>query len=84
MHHSTSTFGKKTDAEVPTIEHVIDAATTLGIDSSRYETYAAKRWGSGWKMNAGGRRRALEEVERFRNDPQGLISKINAEVDVFS
>lgn len=83
-HRSTSPFSKKTDAEGPTVEQVSDAATTLGIDSSRYETYAAKRWGSGWKMNAGGRRRALEEVERFRNDPQGLISKINAEVDVFS
>ncbi len=84
MHSAASTARNKSDVEEQTVEQVIDAAVSLGIESSKYEAYAAKRWGAGWKMNAGGRRRALEEIERFRSDPQGLASKINAEVDIFS
>ena len=45
---------------------------------------AAKRWGPGWKINADGRRRALAEIERFRDDPDGLTDKIDAEIDVFA
>ena len=83
-HPSTSTVRSKSDSEGPTVEQVIDAAVSLDIESSKYETYAAKRWGAGWKMNAGGRRRALEEIERFRHDPRALATKINAEVDTFA
>jgi hypothetical protein len=81
---SSPTTSKRTDIERPNVDQVIRAVTALGIEPSKYEAYAAKRWGPGWKMNAGGRRRALEEIERFRSDPEGLTSKISAEVDVFS
>ena len=30
-----------------------------------------------------GRRRALAEIERFRDDPDGLTDKIDAEIDEF-
>ena len=68
----------------PSVEQVINAVAEFGIDGERYATYAAKRWGPGWKINADGRRRALAEIERFRDDPDGLTDKIDAEIDVFA
>ncbi len=66
------------------VEQVINAAADFGIDCERYAAYAAKRWGPGWKLNAAGRRRALAEIDSFRDDPDGLINKIDAEIDVFA
>jgi hypothetical protein len=68
----------------PSVEQVINAAADFGIPGERYAAYAAKRWGPGWKINAAGRRRALAEIERFRDDPDGLTDKIHAEIDVFA
>jgi hypothetical protein len=68
----------------PSVEQVINAAADFGIHGERYAAYAAKRWGPGWKINADGRRRALAEIERFRDDPDGLTNKIDAEIDVFA
>ncbi|BBP02949.1 hypothetical protein TPL01_13220 [Sulfuriferula plumbiphila] len=68
----------------PSLEQVIEAAHSYGIDAARYEEYADRRWGSGWKINAGGRRGALEELERYRNDPRGYLDKIDTELKVFS
>jgi len=68
----------------PSVEQVIETALSYGIDSERYEEYADRRWGSGWKINAGGRRGALEELERYRNDPRGCADKIDAELKVCS
>lgn len=65
------------------VEQVINAAAEFGIDGARYTAYAAKRWGPGWKINAAGRRRALAEIERFRDDPDGFTNKIDAEIGVF-
>jgi hypothetical protein len=68
----------------PSVEQVINAAADFGIDGHRYGAYAAKRWGPGWKINADGRRRALAEIDSFRDDPDGLTNKIDAEIDVFA
>jgi hypothetical protein len=68
----------------PSIEQVLNAVAACGIATERYAAYAAKRWGPGWKINAAGRRRALAEIESFRDDPDGLTDKINAEIDVFA
>jgi len=65
----------------PSVEQVIKAAADYGVDGARYTAYAAKRWGPGWKIHADGRRRALAEIERFRDDPDGLIDKIDAEIE---
>ena len=75
--------GKSEGRNGPSVEQVINAAADFGIDGQRYAAYAAKRWGPGWKINADGRRRALAEIERFRDDPDGLTDKIDAEIDVF-
>lgn len=68
----------------PSLELVMGAAQAYGIDPARYEEYADRRWGSGWKLNANGRRSALEEVERYRNDPDGYLDKIESELKVLS
>jgi Recombination directionality factor-like len=75
---------KSKGGDGPSIGQVINAAAEFGIDGERYGTYAVKRWGPGWKINADGRRRALTEIERFRDDPDGLTDKIHAEIDVFA
>lgn len=71
-------------AAEPGIDAIAAALSPMGIDPARYEAYATKRWGSGWKLNANGRRRALEEIEGFAGDAKGLLAKIDAEVDVFA
>jgi hypothetical protein len=68
----------------PSVEQVINAAAEFGIDGARYTAYAAKRWGPGWKINATGRRRALAEIEGFRDDPDSFVNKIDAELGVFA
>ncbi len=66
----------------PSADQVIAAATEFGIDAVRYEAYVAKRWGPGWKLNVNGRRSVLEEIERYRNDPEGLVDKIDTELNM--
>jgi len=61
---------------------ILDAAVALGVD--RFEQYADKRWGKGWKLAAGGRKRALDEVTAFADDPSGFQEKVKAELEVFS
>ena len=68
----------------PSVEQVINAVAEFGIDGARYTAYAAKRWGPGWKINAAGRRRALAEIESFRDDPDSFTNKIDAEINVFA
>lgn len=60
------------------------AAVGLGVAAERFERYADKRWGRGWKMNANGRKRALDEVAGFADDGEGFRAKVDAELDVCS
>ncbi|RZI42151.1 hypothetical protein EGT07_13055 [Herbaspirillum sp. HC18] len=64
----------------PSAAQVIAAAGEFGIDAERYAAYADCHWGPGWLRNANGRRRALDEVERYRNDPDGFVDKVDAEL----
>lgn len=65
----------------PSLERLLAQVRERGIDSARYQAYADRRWGSGWKVNPHGRRRAWAElVERYRNDPQGYRDKIDSEL----
>ncbi|MGJ9418755.1 hypothetical protein ACHAC9_13455 [Massilia sp. CMS3.1] len=64
----------------PSLAQVIDVASSYGIDAVTFEAYADRSWGSGWKHNADGRRRALEELGRYRNDPQGYVDKIASQL----
>ena len=63
---------------------VAQAAEALGVVAERFERYADKRWGRGWKMNANGRKRALDEVAGFADDGEGFRTKVDAEIDPFS
>lgn len=68
------------DAASPSLEAVLAAAENAGIARARYEAYASRRWGMGWKLNPRGRRRAWDELERYRNDPTGYADKIAVEL----
>ena len=54
----------------------------LGVEAERFERYAEKRWGRGWKVNANGRRRALDEVTGFGGDGAAFRAKVDAQLDV--
>jgi hypothetical protein len=66
------------------LKWIFDAAAELGVERERFEAYADKRWGKGWKLAAGGRKRALDEVTNFAEDPSGFQEKVRGELDVFS
>ena len=66
------------------VKWIFDAAAALGVEQERFEAYADKRWGKGWKLAAGGRKRALDEVTSFADDAGGLQEKVRGELDVFS
>jgi len=66
----------------PGAQQVINTAAEFGVDGARYSAYAAKRWGPGWKINAAGRRRALAEIESFRDDPDGFTDKVATEFGI--
>ena len=63
-------------------EQVLVAAAGLGVDAARFERYAGRRWGPGWMNSADGRHQALDEIERYRNDPVGLADKIDAHLNL--
>ena len=68
------------DSVPPTLEHVLGRLTAMGVPAQTWLSYAATRWGPGWKLNPQGRQRAFGELERFRNDPKGYADKVNAEL----
>jgi len=53
-----------------------------GIEPEQYQAYADRRWGRGWKINPQGRARAWSELERYGNDPQGYLDKIESEMQL--
>lgn len=66
--------------ESPSHDQVLALAETFGLDPDRYGAYADRRWGAGWKLNRQGRRRAWDELERYRQDPEGYADKIETEL----
>lgn len=60
------------------VAQVLAAAVALGAGAAGFEKYAARRWGAGWKHNAAGRRRVLDEIHRYQNDAEGFVDKIDA------
>lgn len=61
----------------PTLEQLLGRAEAMGLDARRFQQYADRRWGRGWKINLHGRGRAWDEMERFANDPEGYADKID-------
>ncbi len=68
----------------PSFEQLMARVQAYGIASERYQTYADRRWGRGWKINPNGRARAWDELERYGNDPQGYLDKIESELQLAS
>ena len=68
----------------PSLDKVLAGAQAFGIGADRYEHYAGLRWGPGWKLNPHGRRRAWDELERYRNDAAGYLDKIESELQLLS
>ena len=68
----------------PTLEQLMARVQSGGIAPDLYQTYADNRWGAGWKINPHGRARAWNELERYRNDPQGYLDKIESELQAAS
>jgi hypothetical protein len=66
----------------PTLEQVMGRIAGIGIDPEHFSRYADERWGCGWKINPQGRGRAWDEIERYRNDPEGYADKIDAALEV--
>jgi hypothetical protein len=65
---------------LPTLEQLMACVQDGGIPPELYLSYADRRWGTGWKLNPHGRARAWNELERYRNDPQGYLDKIASEL----
>jgi hypothetical protein len=63
-------------------EQVLAAAAGLGVDSTRFARYADRRWGPEWMRSANGRHQVLDEIERYRNDPEGFADKIDANLNL--
>lgn len=64
----------------PTLDQLLAQAQDYGIEPQLYGRYADQRWGRGWRLNPRGRRRAWDELDRYRNDPQGYLDKIESEL----
>lgn len=62
---------------------ILETAKALGVTPERFEAYADKKWGKGWKVAAGGRKRALEDVTAFADDADGFQKKVAGE-EMFS
>lgn len=62
---------------------ILESAEAKGVTKDRYEAYATKRWGKGWRVAAGGRKKALDELNDFQDDPAGFKRKVDAEIDVW-
>lgn len=62
----------------PSLDKVLARAEAMGIAAARFQGYAERRWGKGWRLNVRGRRRAWDELERHVNDPEGYADKVAA------
>jgi len=62
----------------PTLERVFALAGSHGVSAADFESYATRCWGPGWKLNPQGRRRAWDELDRYRNDAPGYADKVAA------
>jgi hypothetical protein len=66
----------------PTLEQVMSRVVEIGINPEQFSRYANERWGCGWRINPRGRSRVWEEIERYRNDPEGYADKIDVALGV--
>lgn len=58
-------------------EAVLGVVDAFGMERVRFEAYAQKKWGGGWKRNAGGRARVLAALEGFE-DAAALAGEVDS------
>jgi len=79
--HQAGRVGRKgPPSKGPTFDQVAQRALSYGISVTQYQAYADQRWGRGWRYNALGRQNAYDELERYRNDPQGYLDKMDCAI----
>lgn len=72
-------------SEVPPERPVVDTAPVYAlvaeyaIPSERFDAFADRSWGTGWRRNVRGCARVLAELEKYRGTPDALIERIAAE-----
>jgi hypothetical protein len=81
---TTGNAGVASDSADKDVAWLLDAAVALGVGRERYEQYAEKRWGKGWKVAAGGRKRALDEINGFENNAKGFQDKVAGELEIWN
>jgi Recombination directionality factor-like len=79
-----STTGSASESADKDVAWLLDAAAALGVGRERYEQYAEKRWGKGWKVAAGGRKRALDEINGFEDNAKGFQDKVAGELEIWN
>lgn len=50
-----------------------------GIPLDRFDAFADRSWGAGWRRNVRGCARVLAELEKYRGSPEALIERVAAE-----
>ena len=72
-------------SEVPLEHPVVDTAPVYalvaeyGIPAERFDAFADRSWGAGWRRNVRGCARVLAELEKYRGTPEALIERVGAE-----
>ncbi|MYM96456.1 recombination directionality factor [Duganella vulcania] len=59
----TAAAAPMTGGGIEEVEAILGVVDAFGMDRGRFEAFAQKRWGAGWKRNAGGRSRVLAVLE---------------------
>jgi len=65
------------DTAMDVVEPILAVVDAFSMDRQRFEAFALKKWGAGWKRNAGGRQRVLATLERF-DDAEALAAEVDS------
>jgi len=72
-------------SNMPPERPVVDTAPVYAlvaeydIPVDRFDAFADRSWGAGWRRNVRGCARVLAELERYRGTPEALIERVAAE-----
>lgn len=65
------------DGSAQAVEPILVVVDAFSMDRDRFEAYALKKWGAGWKRNVGGRQRVLACLEGFE-DAEALAAEVDS------
>ncbi|GJI98146.1 hypothetical protein RugamoR57_48640 [Duganella caerulea] len=73
---ATPASAPMTGGGIDEVEAILGVVDAFGMDRDRFEAFALKKWGAGWKRNAGGRSRVLAVLERCE-DAAALVAEVD-------